>query len=189
MNKNEKKDNKIITIEEAEADGKITVDEFNHLDKRTSAYKHLLENYKKRNKLVEIVVACVIVLIVFFVACNQTFLKTSYTKKIGNSTIELSLPRFTYYVSSDNEKIIFKTLRKSENTRKFFDDFLAEGADNGKFDVYYCDDEETPYYYSSQGKYFISDIKVEKTFAIKTITVSYSTVELDLFCETIKNDK
>ena len=47
MNKNEKKDNKIITIEEAEADGKITVDEFNHLDKRTSAYKHLLENYKK----------------------------------------------------------------------------------------------------------------------------------------------
>lgn len=186
MDKKEKKDSRIISIEEAEADGKITVDEFNHLDKRTSAYKSLLEKYKKRNKLVEIIIACVIVLIVFFVACNQTFLMTSYTKKIGNSTIELSLPRFTYYISSDNEKVIFKTLRKSENTRAFFEDFLAEGVDAGKFDVYYCDDSDTPYYYSSQGKYFITDIKVEKTFAIKTITVNYTTIELDLFCDSIK---
>ena len=189
MGKNEKNDNRIITIEEAEADGKITVDEFNHLDKRTSAYKHLLESYKKRNKLVEIIIACIIVLVVFFVACNQTFLKTSYTKKVGNSTIEISLPRFTYYISSDEEKIIFKTLRKSENTRKFFDDFLADGVTNGNFDVYYCGESDTPYYYSSQGKYFIYNIEVEKTFAIKTITVNYTTVELDVFCDTIEESK
>lgn len=185
MAKNEKKDSKIISIEEAEADGKITVDEFNHLDKRTSAYKGLLEKYKKRNKLVEIIIACIIVLAVFFVACNQTFLKTSYTKKVGNSVIELDLPRFTYYVSSDEKTIIFKTLRKSENTRAFFEDFLAEGVDSGKFDVYYCGESDQPYYYNSQGKYFIYDISVEKTFAVKTVKVNYTTIELDLFCSTV----
>lgn len=171
-----------ITLEEAEKDGVITLDEFRHLDKRSHGYKELLKKYKKRNRLVEIIIACVIVLILFFVLCNKTFLKTEYTAKVDNSNINIDLPRFTFYVGRDEEKIIFKTLRKSENTRAFFEDFL----ESGRFDVYYCGDSETPYYYDRDGKYFVLSIDVTKKFAIKTVTVKYSTVELDLFCKTIE---
>ena len=88
-----------------------------------------------------------------------------------------------YFVKSDKDKIVFKTLRKSSNTRSFFDDFL----ENGSFDIYYCGDS-TPYYYNSEEKYFIYDIEVKKSIAIKTITVKYSTVDNNLFCNTVSND-
>lgn len=171
-----------ITLEEAEKDGVITLDEFRHLDKRSHGYKDLLKKYKKRNRLVEIIIACVLVLIVFFVMCNKTFLKTEYVAKVDNSNIKIELPRFTFFIGKDDEKIVFKTLRKSENTRAFFDDFL----ESGRFDVYYCGDSETPYYYEREGKYFISTIDVEKKFVVKTVTVNYSTVDKDLFCKTVE---
>lgn len=197
--KEEKKEKKVKDVKEDKEvkekvaeevlDEKISTEEFTHLDKRTSRYKHLLEKYKKRNRTVEIVIACIIVIVLFFVACNKTFLSTSYTKKVGNSNIEIDLPRFTYYIGSDDDEIIFKTLRKSENTRAFFEDFLVSGVENGEFDLYYCGDSDTPHYYSSVGKYFISDITVEKTFAIKTVTINYSTADIDSYCNTIEENK
>ena len=170
-----------ITLEEAQADGVITLDEFRHLDKRSHGYKELVAKYKKRNRLVEIVIACVLVLIIFFVMCNKTFLRTEYNAKVDNANIKIDLPRFTFFMGQDEEKIVFKTLRKSENTRAFFDDFL----ESGRFDVYYCGDSETPYYYDRDGKYFIFSIDVKKKFVIKTVTVNYSTVDKDLLCKII----
>lgn len=150
--------------------------------KNSSRYRKLIEKYKKRNRVVEVIIACVILVVAFILACNSTFLKTNYTKKVNNSTISIDLPRFTYFVSSTDDQIVFKTLRKSQNTRKFFEEFL----ESEKFDIYYCGDSKTPYYYSNVGKYFIYDIKVTKNFAIKTITVNYTTVDYDDFCSTIK---
>ena len=180
---------KTITIEEAEADGKITVDEFNHLDKRTGAYKSLLEKYKKRNKMVEIIIACLIVLVVFFLAANRTYLRTSFSMDLNNTKLELEIPRFTFYVGHDDNEIVFKTLRKSENTRTYYDNLLAVGVEAGKFDIYYCGTSDTPYYYNSQDKYFITSIDVEKKFVVKTVTVNYTTASYDEFCEVVEKNK
>lgn len=150
--------------------------------KKSSKYRKLIEKYKRRNRIVEVVIACIILVIAFVVACNPTFLKTNYTKKVDNSTISIDLPRFTYYVSSDDDTIVFKTLRKSTNTSEYFKDFL----ESERFDIYYCGESEIPYYYSSVGKYFIYDIEVTKSFAIKTITVNYTTVDYDAFCSTVE---
>lgn len=157
------------------------VEENTEPKRKSSKYRKLIERYKRRNRIIEIIIACVILVIAFVVACNPTFLKTNYTKKVGSSTISIDLPRFTYYVSSDDNTIVFKTLRKSANTKAFYEDFL----ESERFDIYYCGESETPYYYSSVGKYFIYDIEVTKTFAIKTITVNYTTVDYDSFCSTI----
>ena len=143
-----------------------------------------VEGYKRRNALVEVIIVCIILVALFFVACNKTFLKTNYTKEIGSSKISIDLPRFTYYVGTDDEKIVFKTLRKSQYTRRFFENYL----ETGPFDVYYCGDTTEPYYYNEEGKYFILGIDVTKKFAVKTITVRYSTVDYDLFCDSL-NEK
>ncbi len=153
--------------------------------KKTSKYRKLIERYKKRNKIVEVIILCILIVLVFVLSCNRTFLRTSYVKKVGNSEINISLPRFTYFVSSDENKIIFKTLRKSTNTRQFFDEFLETDA----FTPYWCpDDNEKFYYYNEANKYFIYNIEVTKSFAIKTITVNYSTADENTFCDTIKRD-
>lgn len=184
-----KKDEKEVKKEEKELKKAKDIveeakpDDFEHLDKRTSKYKKLLERYKKRNRLVEVVIACIIIVIVFFVSCNKTFLKTNFTMKVENSVISIDLPRFTYYIGSDDNKIVFKTLRKSENTRAFFEDFL----NSEKFDIYYCNNSDTPYYYSNEGKYFIYDIEVKKVFAVKTVTVNYTTTDYDSFCSTVSD--
>lgn len=179
-------DKKVAKKQETNVDNKVKVDNKNtvkkghvnaHEPRKTSKYKKLIAGYKRRNKLVEIIIACVVLVLVFVLCCNRTFLGTSFSKKVDNSKIEISLPRFTYYIDSDDDTVIFKTLRKSENTREFFDDFIT----SEKFDIYYCDDKE--YYYDSEGKFFITDIKVEKTFAIKTITIKYSTIDKDVICD------
>ena len=148
-----------------------------HTSRKSSKYKEMVKGYKRRNRIVEIVIACVVLVAAFILCCNYTFLKTNFTKEVNSSVISIDLPRFTYYIDSDEDTIIFKTLRKSENTRSFFEDFLK----NERFDIYYCGDKE--YYYDSEGKFFITDIKVEKTFAIKTITINYSTEDYNLICD------
>ena len=185
-------DKKVEKKQEAKVDNKDKMDNKNtvkkghvnaHEPRKTRKYKQLIEKYKKRNKIVEIIIACVVLVLVFILCCNRTFLSTSFSKKVDSSNIEISLPRFTYYIASDDDTVIFKTLRKSENTRAFFDDFIT----SEKFDIYYCDDKE--YYYDSEGKFFITDIKVEKTFAIKTITIKYSTIDKDIICNAyVEND-
>ena len=175
-----------ITIEEAQADGKITVDEFNHLDKRSHAYKELLQKYKRRNRMIEVIIACFIVLVVFFLAANRTFLRTSFSMNLKNTKLELEIPRFTFYMGHSDDEIVFKTLRKSENTRAYYDNLLIDGVEAGEFDIYYCGTSDTPYYYNNQDKYFITGIDVEKKFVVKTVTINYSTAELDNFCDTVK---
>ena len=154
----------------------------NEPKRKSSKYKKLIERYKRRNRIVEVVIACIILVIAFVIACNPTFLKTNFTKKVENSTVSIDIPRFTYYVDSDDNTIVFKTLRKSANTKAFFQSFL----ESERFDVYYCSGSDTPYYYNSVGKYFIYNIEVKKTFAIKTITVNYTTTSYNEFCSTIE---
>jgi len=162
---------------------KIEKEEKKETKKKSSKYRKLIERYKRRNRIVEVIIACVVLVIAFVIACNPTFLKTSYTKEVGNAVLNIDLPRFTYYVSSDDDTIVFKTLRKSANTKAFFESFL----ESGRFDFYTCDKTgDTRYYYDSVGKYFIYDIKVEKTFAIKTITIKYTTVDYNSLCDRVE---
>ena len=158
------------------------VEESTKPKRKSSKYRKLIEKYKRRNRIVEVVIACVILVIAFVVACNPTFLKTNYTKKLGNSTISIDIPRFTYYVSSDDNTIVFKTLRKSANTKEYYKDFL----ESERFDIYYCGESDVPYFYNSVGKYFIYDIEVTKSFAIKTVTINYTTTDYDSFCSTVE---
>jgi len=155
--------------------------------KKSGRYKRLIEAYKRRNRIVEAIIMVVILVALFVLCCNETFIRTSYTKRISDkgTDITIELPRFTYYVSSNDNTIVFKTLRKSTNTKKFFEEFL----DSEMFDKYYCNNDNSKvYYYNSEEKYFIYDIEVSKSFAIKTIKVNYTTIDENSFCETVKKE-
>lgn len=177
-----KKDEKEVKNKTESKEEKTANHTEGHTTKKSSKYKKLIERYKKRNRIIEVIIACVIFVIIFVLACNKTFFKTNYVKEINNSVIDLDLPMFTYFVDSDDEKIIFKTLRKSSNTRTYFDEFLT----SSEFDLYYCGDNEA-YYYNSDGKYFIYDIEVEKKLVVKTITINYSTADVNSFCDTVED--
>ena len=95
--------------------------------------------------------------------CNKTFLKTNYKTDVLN----VSLPRFSYYVKDKDNTVKFVTLRKSENLKEYYNEYL-EG-----FIFYSCAEGNNTFYYNEETKTLIKDIKVEKKFAVKTIVVHY----------------
>lgn len=149
-----------------------------HPTKRRGRKNRKVEGYRRRNRLIEIIIVCVLAIFLFILACNKTFLKTNYTTKIDGRNISIDLPRFTYYVGRDDKKIIFKTIKKSTNTRKFFEDYLE--GETTPFSVYYCGDKT--YYYNREQQFVIYSIDVTKKIAVKTITVNYAIVDENHVC-------
>lgn len=118
---------------------------------------------------IEVIVLSLLFFIILLLLLNKTFVRTNYS----NDKISIDIPRFMYYVSDENNTITLKTLRKSENVREFFDEYLEE--------LVYYNCSETGYY-DDETKTFIKSITVEKNFAFKTVKIEYSTKVLSEIC-------
>ena len=84
------------------------------------------------------------------------------------------VPLLYYFVKDEDNVIEFKTLRKSEYDREYFDNYLST------LDKYSCKDEN--FYYDDRYNLAIYDINVSKKIAIKTVTISYDIFELNEVC-------
>lgn len=123
--------------------------------------------------IVSLLLAISIVFLIFL--SNKSFFRNTYK----NGDLVLKLPLFMYFVSDDGNTVKFKTLRKSEYIKQYFDEYLSN-LEN--FDYYACNDGRQ-IYYNSDNKNAIYSIDVEKNFALKTITVKYDIVEENTLCK------
>jgi len=130
--------------------------------KTNKSSKELFELRKKRYILETIIIAVVVIVALLFL-CNKTFLKTNYKTE----AINVSIPRFSYYVKDKDNIVKFYTLRKSANLKEYYNEYL-EG-----FIFYSCAEGNNTFYYNEETKTLIKDIKVEKKFAIKTVEITY----------------
>jgi len=124
--------------------------------------KELFEIRKKRY-IIETIIVAVVFLVALLFLCNETFLKTSY--KAGG--VNVSIPRFSYFVSDKVNTVKLLTLRKSDYLKEYYNEYL-EG-----FIFYSCAEGNNTFYYNEETKTLIKEITVEKKFAIKTIKITY----------------
>lgn len=132
--------------------------------KPSKVSKELLEIRRKRH-LIEAIIVAVVVFIALILLCNRTFLGIQYK----NKNINVSIPRFSYYVNDKDNSVKFVTLRKSKYLKDYYNEYL-EG-----FIFYSCAEGKNTFYYNEQTKTLIKEIKIEKHFAIKTIEITYDT--------------
>lgn len=130
---------------------------------------------KKYSRLVFILLISIITIIFLVFLANKTFFRTEYR----NKKLKLEIPVFMYFVSDKDGVVTFKTLRKSQNVRKYFDEYLSN-LDN--FDYYVCNNGKS-FYYDDQNDFVIYDIEVKKNIAIKTIKVKYDVKSNSRVCE------
>lgn len=133
--------------------------------------KEILEIRRKRY-IIEAVIIAALVFVGLILLCNRTFLGVKY--KTDN--INISIPRFSYYVNDKDNKVKFVTLRKSKYLNDYYNEYL-EG-----FIFYSCSEGENTFYYNEKTKSLIKEIKIEKHFAIKTIEVTYDTRSPEEVC-------
>lgn len=171
------KENKIVKGSPKKGDNKVkksavnkkVKEKNNKLTKNKINDIEMEENIKKiNNRLVFIVILVILTLIFLFFLSNKTFFRNKYS----NGKFTINIPIFTYFISDDGNTIIFKTLRKSEYTRSYYDEYLSN-LDN--YDFYTCSNGKT-LYYNSDTKIAIYNIDITKKFALKTIKVNYSII-------------
>lgn len=139
--------------------------------KKKEVSKEILEIRKKRH-LIETIIILVLVLIAIMLISNRTFLTTSYK----NDNINISIPRFSYFLKDKDNKVKFVTLRKSKYLNDYYNEYL-EG-----FVFYSCSEGEKTFYYNEKTFSLIKEIKVEKKFAIKTVEITYDTRSPEEVC-------
>lgn len=127
---------------------------------------------RKRRHIIEAIIIVVLLLIAIMLLSNRTFLKTSYK----NDNIDISIPRFSYFVKDKDNKVKLVTLRKSKYLKEYYNEYL-EG-----FIFYSCAEGEKTFYYNENTHSLIKEIKVEKKFAIKTVEITYDTKSPEEVC-------
>ena len=127
---------------------------------------------RKRRHIIEAVIIVVLLLIAIMLLSNRTFLKTSYK----NDNIDITIPRFSYFVKDKDNKVKLVTLRKSKYLKEYYNEYL-EG-----FIFYSCAEGEKTFYYNENTRSLIKEIKVEKKFAIKTVEITYDTRSPEEVC-------
>lgn len=131
---------------------------------------------RKRRIIIETVVVVAISLVLLLLLCNRTFFREEYK----TNKVKINIPLLTFFVKDDGEKIVLKTLRKSDYVKEYFEDELANLV------KYNCnmkdEDEYFSFYYDEGTRTAIYDVKVEKMFAIKTITIYYGNGSADTLC-------
>lgn len=120
---------------------------------------------RKKRYIVEGIILAVVALIALILLCNKTFLSVNYK----DENVNISIPRFSYFVKNEDNEIKFMTLRKSKYLKDYYNEYL-EG-----FVFYSCAEGERTFYYNEQTKTLIKEIEIEKKFAIKTIEIEYDT--------------
>ena len=139
--------------------------------KEAEVSKEVLAIRKKRY-IIEAIIVIALVIIALIILCNRTFLKTDYV----NDNITVSIPRFSYFVSDNNNTVKLVTLRKASYLRDYFNEYL-EG-----FTFYSCSEGTNTFYYNEGTHSLIREIKIESNFGIKTIEITYETRSPEEVC-------
>ena len=131
---------------------------------------------EKRDKRIlynlELIVIVVFSIIMLILLCNRTFFRSNYK----NSKINIDLPLLMFFRSDNNNKLVLKTLRKTQYVRDFFDNKLKEMT------KYNCNNHE--FYYDEENRFAIYSIDIEKKTIIKTVTIEYAASDLNCLCST-----
>lgn len=139
--------------------------------KEAEVSKEVLAIRKKRY-IIEAIIVIALVVIALIILCNRTFLKTGYV----NDNITVSIPRFSYFVSDNNNTVKLVTLRKASYLSDYFNEYL-EG-----FTFYSCSEGTNTFYYNEGTHSLIREIKIESNFGIKTIEITYETRSPEEVC-------
>lgn len=139
--------------------------------KEAEVSKEVLAIRKKRY-IIEAIIVIALVVIALIILCNRTFLKNGYV----NDNITVSIPRFSYFVSDNNNTVKLVTLRKASYLRDYFNEYL-EG-----FTFYSCSEGTNTFYYNEGTHSLIREIKIESNFGIKTIEITYETRSPEEVC-------
>lgn len=131
--------------------------------KEEKVSKKELKAIRKKRYIIEGIIIAVVVIIGLILLCNRTFLSINYK----TDKLNVSIPRFSYFVSDEDNEVKFLTLRKSDYLKEYYNEYL-EG-----FTFYSCDEGRKTFYYNEKTKTLIEEIEVEKKFAIKVIEISY----------------
>ena len=134
------------------------------------------EKSKKFASKVELIIIVIFSIIMLILLCNRTFFRTNYK----NSKININIPLLLYYKSDDGNRLVLKTLRKSKYIKEYFDDELSH------FTKYYCNGYT--FYYDDENRFAIYDLKIEKDFIVKTVTIDYAVGDSDCLCNAANND-
>lgn len=129
-------------------------------------------NSRKIRNTLEITIAVILSIFLIFLLCNRTFFKEEYK----TSKISLNIPLLMYYTKDDGNQLVFKTLRKSQYVKDYFDGELE------KLTRYSCGTHS--FYYNDETNTAIYSIDVKKDFAIKTVIINYVQGDADCLCET-----
>ncbi len=148
------------------------------LKEEVSSNTPFLENVEKirekRNKKMvgklELIVIVAFSIIMLLLLCNRTFFRNNYK----TSKINIDIPLLMFFSSDDGNKLVLKTLRKSEYVRDYFNDKLKNMT------FYNCNGYS--FYYDENNFYAIYDIKIEKDFVVKTTTIEYASGSADCLC-------
>ncbi|MBQ7136834.1 MAG: hypothetical protein IJO43_02515 [Bacilli bacterium] len=145
------KEKKVVTNEEKVVEPKVS--------------KKELKEIRKKRYIFEAIVILALVAIALVLVFNRTFLSVNYK----TDSVDLEIPRFSYFISDEDNVVKLVTLRKSENLNEYYNEYL-EG-----FTFYSCAEGDTTFYYDEKTDTLIKEIKVEKNFALKTVSIMYDT--------------
>ena len=149
-------------------------------NKRKKINEPFLEDIRaikeKRNKKIvqklELIVIVFFSIIMLVLLCNRTFFRNNYK----TSKINIDIPVLMFFKSDDGNKLVLKTLRKSDYVEDYFNDYLMN------FTKYNCNGHT--FYYNNNHHYAIYNIDIKKNFIVKTVTITYATGSADCLCNT-----
>ena len=122
----------------------------------------------KKTLIISVIFIFSLIMLVFF--CNRTFFKTNYK----TSKVDIDIPRLLFFIKDDGNEIVFKTYRKSQYVRDYFDNHLYN------LTLYRCKGKE--FYYDDENNTAFYSINVEKGIALKTVTIKYAVGDADCLC-------
>ena len=137
----------------------------NALGEKEKKYRIMKVRY-----IIESVIVLIFCIFMLLLLCNRTFFKDRYK----TSKIDIEIPLMMYFVKDDGNELMFKTLRKSSYLDEYFESKLIN------LPRYTCG--SNVFYYDSEKELAIYDIDIDKTFAIKTVTIRYATGNYDCLC-------
>ena len=144
-------------------------------ENKLKAYKRKKKENEKMNvmslkKTLGIALIFIFSIIMLIFVCNRTFFKNNYK----TSKLDIDIPRLMFFIKDDGNELVFKTYRKSQYVKDFFDYHL------NNLTIYKC--RATEFYYDDLNGIAIYSIDVKKGLALKTVTIKYAKGDADCLC-------
>lgn len=128
------------------------------------------KNYKLLY-LIETIVIIILSIIMILLIMNRTFFKEEYE----TDNFKIKIPLLYYFVKDKDNVIEFKTLRKSDYDKLYFDKYLED------LDMYNC--KGKTFYYDDKYNLAIYKVDVEKSIVMKTIKIYYKVEDKNVLCD------